>query len=687
MVTQLISKNASNQPANNSIVFPIGGGNIDTASNLIVFSTTAFNFIPDTNGVEDIYLYNKTTKTFINLTALKANGTPTTLGSSNPSISGSGNKIVFESLEPNLASIPALPGSDIFLVEDFSSTPPKFTLLTAGYNNVSFNPFISQNGNWVVFETLATTQGGGAALTNVPDGGDGDRDIILLNLITNQTTWVSQVTNGGGNGVGDSTNSSVSDDGRYVVFQSNVNNLIPTVTDTNGTTDIFLFDKNNNSLTLISKKINAVAPVTTANASSINPIISDNGRYIAYESVASDLVSVDSNGVRDIFVYDIQLGTNKLISLRPNGVQTTADSRNATISDNGEFIAFESNDASLVSSDNNNLTDIFIWNNDTISLFSSDSAGNEGNKASTNASISSDGQEVIFISNATNLDTSVPGQNGVTQELFVASATPPPNISIGNVTVSENAGTATLTVSLSTAGTSPITVDYKTTNGTATSGTDYQAIPTTTLTFNPGELQKQVVVNILDDTVIEQQEIFTVDLSNAIGATILTNGDKGTVTINDNDTPPEPLLNTPFTRFQNKNRSGTYLFTGPQESQSVRQNFPNFVEEGTAFKVAVQPNDDLIRINRFQNEDVPGTYLFAGEVESQSIRQNFPNFIEEGIAFYVYDKNASQGVDFYRFQNTQQPGTYLFVGQEERDSILANFPQFKLEGVAFEVVV
>jgi hypothetical protein len=150
---------------------------------------------------------------------------------------------------------------------------------------------------------------------------------------------------------------------------------------------------------------------------------------------------------------------------------------------------------------------------------------------------------------------------------------------------------------------------------------------------------------------------------------------------------PDQLLNTTFSRFQNKDRRGTYLFAGPQETQSILQNFPNFQPEGTAFKAAVQPNDDLIRFNRFQNTSVPGTYLFAGETESQSIRQNFPNFKEEGIAFYAYDGNASKGVDFFRFQNTQQPGTYIFVGQQERDSILANFPQFQLEGVAFEVAV
>ena len=147
------------------------------------------------------------------------------------------------------------------------------------------------------------------------------------------------------------------------------------------------------------------------------------------------------------------------------------------------------------------------------------------------------------------------------------------------------------------------------------------------------------------------------------------------------------LFTTPIIRFQNSDLPGTYLFAGEAESQGIRANFPNFIEEGQAFKVAVEEGDDLIRINRFQNINVPGTYLYAEEEESQGIRANFPNFIEEGVAFYVYDGAANRGVDFYRFQNTSVPGTYIFVAGEERQNILTNFPNFEEEGVAFEVEI
>jgi hypothetical protein len=154
-----------------------------------------------------------------------------------------------------------------------------------------------------------------------------------------------------------------------------------------------------------------------------------------------------------------------------------------------------------------------------------------------------------------------------------------------------------------------------------------------------------------------------------------------------NITNIEPILNDSLTRFQNSDRPGTYLFAGEEESKSIRQNFPNFREEGFAFNVSNEPDDELIVFNRFQNNAVPGTYLYAGTAESASIEQNFPNFVKEGVAFYAYDANASEGVDIYRMQNTQQLGTYIFVGEEEKNNILANFPQFQLKGVAFKVIV
>ncbi|WPF87471.1 choice-of-anchor Q domain-containing protein [Cyanobacterium aponinum AL20118] len=147
-----------------------------------------------------------------------------------------------------------------------------------------------------------------------------------------------------------------------------------------------------------------------------------------------------------------------------------------------------------------------------------------------------------------------------------------------------------------------------------------------------------------------------------------------------------PGLTNPIIRFQNTQVQGTYLFVGEAEAQNVRNNHPIFREEGEAFRVAFNPEDDLITIYRFQNQNQPGTYLYVGEQERQSVLQNYSNtFIEEGIAFYVYGADANKGTDIFRLQNLDVPGTYIYVKEQEKNNILANFDNFRLEGVAFEV--
>ena len=131
------------------------------------------------------------------------------------------------------------------------------------------------------------------------------------------------------------------------------------------------------------------------------------------------------------------------------------------------------------------------------------------------------------------------------------------------------------------------------------------------------------------------------------------------------------------------------MFVGEEERQSINQNFSdNFIEEGLAFRVGSDPNEDLQALYRFQSRTTPGTYIFAGEEERQSINQNFSdNFIEEGLAFYVYDNGSGLGQEFSRFHNLDEPGTYVFATGAERDNILANFPNFVDEGFAFAVDV
>lgn len=146
-------------------------------------------------------------------------------------------------------------------------------------------------------------------------------------------------------------------------------------------------------------------------------------------------------------------------------------------------------------------------------------------------------------------------------------------------------------------------------------------------------------------------------------------------------------LTTTLIRFQNTDRPGTYLYVGEQEAVSIRQNYRNFVEEGLAFQVATSQTDPLLQpLYRFRNISPgrEGTYLFSGTEEAVSIRQNYPNFVEEGIAFYAYSGGVGGGMtNFNRFQSNELSGTYLFAGPAESASIVAGNHPFAYEGPAF----
>lgn len=268
-----------------------------------------------------------------------------------------------------------------------------------------------------------------------------------------------------------------------------------------------------------------------------------------------------------------------------------------------------------------------------------------------------------------------------------------PNISVADLRVSESDGLALFAITLDKASTNNVSVSYSTGDGSANSGSDYQAV-NGTVTFLPGETAKTIPVILVDNDQREYAETFTLNLSNASNGVITDS--QGTANINDTDTGTgggnkgggDTLLNTTLNRFRNKLVAGSYLFATEGESQSIIVNFSNVFElEGAAFQVSSQAGDNLVKFNRFRNKLVSGTYLFATEGESQSIIANFSQTFElEGTAFYAYGADAGLGTDYYRLANLQVAGTYLFVDETEKNSALAQFPNlFRNEGVAFEV--
>jgi Tol biopolymer transport system component len=220
------------------------------------------------------------------------------------------------------------------------------------------------------------------------------------------------VDSAGNLGKSDSNSPSISADGRFVAFNSQPSNLVPE--DTNGKTDIFVRDLSTNTTTLVSLD----SAGNQGNSFSNGASISADGRFVAFESTASNLVPGDTNNLGDIFVRDLLTNTTTRVSVDSAGNQGNKVSYPPSISANGRFVAFTSEASNLVPGDTNNTSDIFVRDllTNTTTRVSFDSAGNQGNSNSYRPSISADGRFVAFGSNSSNL---VPGDPNNRDEIFV----------------------------------------------------------------------------------------------------------------------------------------------------------------------------------------------------------------------------------------------------------------------------
>ena len=192
---------------------------------------------------------------------------------------------------------------------------------------------------------------------------------------------------------------SLSADGNFVAFQSFASNLV--AGDTNGTFDIFVHDRGTGT----TERVNLSSSGVQANNQSANPSISADGRFVAFQSYASNLVADDTNGTVDVFVHDRNTGVTERVSLTSNGAQGNHQSASPSISADGRIVAFYSNASNLVAGDSNNSTDIFIHDRQSgvTEIVSVSSTGALAEDSSAAPSLSADGRFIAFISFATNL--------------------------------------------------------------------------------------------------------------------------------------------------------------------------------------------------------------------------------------------------------------------------------------------
>ena len=333
------------------------------------------------------------------------------------------------------------------------SVPP-VTRITSSIeqSNVRSRPSISADGNVVVFDSDANLVG------SDNNQGNGKTDVFVL---VRSTGIITRVTGGNDRSGG----ASITGNGRYVVFNSQANDLVPG--DNNNTDDVFVYDRvllttrditatatswsdsgsvsddghwavvgtSNNYDGLPSPSLNnsprniflldltgVAAPlrITNGNDDSESPVISGDGSRVVFQSRATDLDLVDANGnASDIFTWDRVGGaltriTNGTISPDPEG----PTSEFPTISSDGTHIAFHSAASDLLpSGDSNGSFDVFEWIQGTGIVRITDQASGRSGAPS----ISTNGQHIVFISEGTGL-TPGPDANGLGVDYFVWDA-------------------------------------------------------------------------------------------------------------------------------------------------------------------------------------------------------------------------------------------------------------------------
>ncbi|HMJ00986.1 MAG TPA: hypothetical protein VK488_14210 [Gaiellaceae bacterium] len=266
----------------------------------------------------------------------------------------------------------------------------------------SQSPSVSADGRFVTFITDAQTV--------VPGDTNGAADTFVRDRLTGETTRVS-ISSTGAEGNGNS-GGTISANGRFVAISSDSTNLVPD--DTNGAYDVFVHDR----LTGVTERVSLSSTGEQGNDWSFSPQLSADGRFVVFESRATNLVPGDTNGWGDVFVHDRLTGATTRVSVSSLGEQGEWLSEAAAISDDGRFVAWHSLASHFVAGDTNNTFDVFVHDlsTGTTERASVSSTGAQGDFASFYPSLSGDGRFVAFSAGATNL---VSGDTNGTVDAFV----------------------------------------------------------------------------------------------------------------------------------------------------------------------------------------------------------------------------------------------------------------------------
>ncbi len=338
--------------------------------------------------------------------------------STTPSLSADARYVAFQSDAGNLVAGDTNGARDVFVHDRLTGVTERVSVATDGTqgHQESRSPSISPDGRYVAFQSEATNL--------VPGDTNSSEDVFVHDRTTGATERVSMAADGG-EGNDDSGSPSITTDGRIVAFWSAASNLVPGDTDLGE--DVFVRDLQ----TGITERVSVGAGGVEGNEGSSDPVITPDGRYVAFESAASNLVVGDLNETSDVFVRDRGTGTTEIASVPSNGTEREDYSRHPAggfssdpeISADGRYVVFYGQATNLVPGDANGSSDVFVRDRQAgVTERVSVAANGAEAGGSWEPSISADGRYVVFTTTAPNLTLANAGPDVVLHDRVTGSS-------------------------------------------------------------------------------------------------------------------------------------------------------------------------------------------------------------------------------------------------------------------------
>lgn len=422
---------------------PSGGAVTAGEGHCVAFYSDADNLLPqglqaDTNQFRDVFLFDRAAKEVervsVGADGRQANG-PSAIQDFHPAVDSGCSCVAFSSDATNLVDGDTNQATDVFVRDVLEEETIR---VSAGNgeqaNGPSSFPSVTEGCEKVAFQSSATNL--------VPGDTNRVSDIFVRDLSSGEISRVN-VAGDGSQSNGVSITPSISANGRCVAFASAATNLM--TGDTNRKWDIYVSCDG-----VATCRASVDSAGNQANDDSYIPSLSADGRLVAFKSFASNLVPGDFNGAADIFVHDCQTGTTEIVSVSNRGNQGDDNSFPPSISDDGRFVAFGSFASNLLPGQSTGgQAQVYVrdrWLGKT-SLASGTAVGNPGNGSVPDLppSISGNGRIVAFSSLASDL---VAGDTNIAMDVFVAAnvieATPTPTATATTTITATPTPTATI---------------------------------------------------------------------------------------------------------------------------------------------------------------------------------------------------------------------------------------------------